>query len=806
MTGQFNRIWEGLRGALTSLVMALAVFSTGAVALVYQVVFTRYLSRFVGSDHVAAGLTLGVFLAGLALGAALFGRLSTVVRRHLAVYSVLEAAVGAWALAFPTLAAWIGNGVAGWSFDRPWMLLVEGLAVAVALVLPPTMIMGGTVPFLTRALARRPEELSSLHAGLYGANTAGAFAGVLLAGFWLVPRFGLPLTLRGCAAVNLAVAAWFGLLALRSATPRDLAGLRTRSVPATPRFGIRTIYAVALLNGFAVLLLETSLLRFGALVLGGSAYSFALVVAAFVLALAAGSFAVSRLAVLRDGLLWACQLAAGAWLLVLYAGLDAVPYYAHLLRIGFQAGASGFLLFHAAAFAGLLLLLAVPVGLLGTTLPLLYHELGAGVRDAGRLSGRLLAWNGLGTLLGAVAGSFALYDLVDLPRGYLLAVAVVFGNALLAARAAEQMPRALAAAALALSIAVLVSQPAYDGDRLVAGVYRMRAPLAFSWLGPRTFFTQRLAGSSVVARDDDAVASVAVLEHAARGPADPTSRSLVVNGRSESNTVADAATLRLAAHIPALWAGSRDRVLVIGLGTGVTVGSLALYNDVRQLDVAEISPAAIRFLPLFAEFTGAVDRDPRLRILPGDATLVVRRACEPWDLIVSEPSNPWTSGADSLFTREFYRQVGDRLTPDGLFLQWVQLYESDFEILGMILNTLREEFPVVHAFRGSPGDLLLLASRRPFTSADRERAEQVLQRQPRVAASLAGIGVGSVREILQREVQTLPVVMQQARGFGVHTADHPRLLYLAGKAMFSGSEVPDEALRHGTTRIEPLLE
>ncbi|MCU0254194.1 MAG: hypothetical protein MUE47_06600, partial [Acidobacteria bacterium] len=119
---------------MTSLVMALAVFSTGAVALVYQVVFTRYLSRFVGSDHIAVGLTLGVFLAGLALGAAFFGRLSLLVRRHLAIYAVLEAAVGAWALAFPTLAAWIGNGVAGWSFDRPWKLLFEGLAVAVALV------------------------------------------------------------------------------------------------------------------------------------------------------------------------------------------------------------------------------------------------------------------------------------------------------------------------------------------------------------------------------------------------------------------------------------------------------------------------------------------------------------------------------------------------------------------------------------------------------------------------------------------------------------------------------------------------
>ena len=518
MPGLFNGFSGRWGRAVSSLATAAAVFATGATALVYQVVFTRYVSRFVGSDHIAAGLTLGVFLAGLAIGAAAFGRLSLVVRRHLPVYAALELAVGAWALLFPRLVEGVASGVASWSFERPWRLLFEGLAVAAVLILPPTLIMGGTVPFLTRALARRPEEVSSLHAGLYAANTAGAFAGVLLAGFWLVPRFGLPGTVRGCAAVNVVVAAWFGLLALRSTTPGEIAGLRARPVPAAPRLGTATVYTVGLLNGLAVLLLETSVLRFCALVLGGSAYSFALVVAAFVLALAAGSFAVARLPRLPGGLLWGCQLAAGAWLLVLYALLDTLPYYAHLLRIGFQAGPSGFFLFHACAFAALLALLAVPVGLLGTTLPLLYHELGASVRDSGGLSGRLLAWNGLGTLLGAVAGSFALYDLIDLPRGFLLAVVVVFGNALIAAGPAGRASRALAGSALAAATALLVFQPGYDGDRLVIGVYRLRAPLAFSWLGPRTYFAQRLAGLSVVARDDDAVASVAVLEHAPRLP------------------------------------------------------------------------------------------------------------------------------------------------------------------------------------------------------------------------------------------------------------------------------------------------
>jgi spermidine synthase len=663
------------------------------------------------------------------------------------------------------------------------------------LVLPPTAIMGGTVPFLTRGLARLSGQVSSLHAALYAANTAGACAGALAAGFWLLPRLGLPSAVRVAAIVNLAVASCFAAFALRPGAWPDLAVPRRRPPVATPRFAAPAIRTMALLNGLAVLLLETVLLRFSALLLGGTVHAFALVVAAFVLALACGSFVVARLADIGPALLWRCQAVAVAWLVGLYAAVDVLPYYVHLLRIGFQGGASGFALFHAAVFVALLGLVLVPVGLLGTTLPLLYHELGAGVQGAGRASGTVLAWNGIGTLAGALAGSFALYDVLDLPRALLLAVAIVAGNAMLAARPAGLRARAVALSAFGLALVLLVGQPWFDGDRFAVGVYRVRGPFPHSWKGPATFFARQAAGYSVLYRDDDAVGSVAVLEHAPEGPDERPSRSLTVNGRFESNVAGDAVTLRLAAHLPALWAAERGRVLLIGLGTGVTAGQLALYDDVHTLDVAEISPAVVRCLPLFSEFTGGVEDDPRLRVRLGDAARILQRSGEAWDLVVSEPSNPWSAGADALFTREFYRSVTERLDHDGLFLQWVQLYESSFESLGMILNTVHETFPAVHAFRGSRGDLLLLAAQRPFTAQDRERAEHALAARPAVAAALAEIGITRVGDLLEREVQTLPILLQHARRFGVHTADHPRLLYLAGTAVFSGSEVTDEMLR-----------
>jgi hypothetical protein len=317
---------------------------------------------------------------------------------------------------------------------------------------------------------------------------------------------------------------------------------------------------------------------------------------------------------------------------------------------------------------------------------------------------------------------------------------------------------------------------------------------SYSLAGPGVFFREFLAGHRVRALAEDPIASVAVLELAANSEGGSHALSLIVNGKSESSTVEDAETIRLLAHLPALWASARNSALVIGLGTGVTAGELSLYDDVGRIDVAEISPSATRLLPLFGAFTHDVHTDGRLRMLRGDALVTLRRAREPWDLIISEPSNPWVAGADQLFTREFYGSVRSRLAPNGQFVQWFQLYETDFEMLALVLNTLRAEFPTLHAFRGSENDLLLLAARRPFTSADRQRAEATLARLDAVRSSLDEIGVSSIEDILEREVQTLPNLLFQGRKYGVNTVDRPRLHYLAGRAMFDGTRITEDML------------
>jgi hypothetical protein len=232
---------------------------------------------------------------------------------------------------------------------------------------------------------------------------------------------------------------------------------------------------------------------------------------------------------------------------------------------------------------------------------------------------------------------------------------------------------------------------------------------------------------------------------------------------------------------------------VIGLGTGVTAGELALYPEFQRIDVAELSPGVVDALPLFASFTHSVQNDPRLHIHVGDAFRVLGRSREQWDIIISEPSNPWVTGVDLLFSREFYQLAHAHLTEEGVLLQWVQKYAIDPKTFAILMNTVRAEFPNCALYQGEPGDLLMLASKRPLTVADQDRAQATLAGNSAIQASLAEIGVHSFAELRQRERMGLLLVADQLKSAGIETLDRPRVNYFAGRARFIGAGLEDLA-------------
>jgi predicted membrane-bound spermidine synthase len=771
----------------------IVVFFTGVAGLVYQVVWQKYLSRLMGGDSIATAVILGAFLGGLSLGYLICGKLTTRFRRPFLAYAFLEGIIGIWCLLFPNIFQGVSWLTSGWSFAPQGLIILQGLTCALLLTGIPTICMGGTIPFLTRGFSRDLEVATRVHARVYAVNTAGAFLGALLAGFYLVPAFGLPRTMMNTAFLNLAAAVVFllfyritveipparsGPTALADPVEVDLARLRPF-----------LLYGIAFLSGFYVMTLENVLIRIVNLSFGSSSYSFSIIVSVFVLAIALGSFVVGNLGHISGRLLYYNQAAIAVLLLINYPVLDRWPYAAHLLRIAFQPNSSGFWGYYAMAFIGLAAVLILPVGFMGATIPILFHELKRQLPEVGRHSGNLLSWNTLGNLAGSLIGGILLYTFID-NGGVFLFAALLAGLSVLVAGLRVSFRHVLQGSPLMMAVVVIALLPGFfDPSHFVVGTFRLQSPLSFSFAGARVFFDRLNAGKDILFYKDGPSATVAVTRDHEPTPAfGRRSLTLMINGKSDSSTLGDAYTLRLLAHIPALLAERRQRVMVIGLGTGVTAGELTLYPDIEQIDVAEISPAVVRALPLFGDFTHEVHKDPRFKLHIGDAFRILGRSPQKWDIVISEPSNPWVTGVDALFTRDFYRLVKEHLTEDGILMQWFHTIVSSTEMLGMILRTVHEEFPQMRVFLAG-SDLLILASNRPVACQDLIRADKTLADNAKVRASLAEIKMKSLSAILVRECWTPSFVADHFRKSDIQTLDFPRLHYLAGRDFFMGQDL-----------------
>lgn len=779
----------------SSFLAALTVFATGAAALTYEAAWQRYLSVIVGTDHAATAATLAVFLGGLSLGYWLCGRMSERTPNPLRFYAGLEAAIGLYGLCFPLVFRSVERLTLGFSFSRPFGLVLDSVLAGLLLLLLPTLLMGATVPFMTRGLSASLAGLTGTHARVYALNALGAVAGALSAGFVLLPSLGLRATVSAAALVNLAAAVVLALLSTERLRPGEPARIARVERPGGSRFSPATLVALAALSGAATMSQENALIRLGGLVLGGTAFVFPLFVAAFVAAIAAGSHCVSKRARIGPAALWtACALSCAAWL-ALYPTYTDWPWLAHVVRVAVASNGLGFALYYAIVFLLLLVAVFSAVAPLGAVLPLVFHESRAGLSDSGRVAGALLGYNALGALAGSVCGGLLLFHVFDFGRVLLVAPVLTALMALLAARAAGRARLVTALALLVTSGVFLTLRPGFHPDRLVFGTYRMRAVTPASLDGPGAFQEARMVNRKLVHHEDDALVSVGVVESPAWDLPMPRPREIYINGKSDSSTLLDRETLRISAHLPVLFSPRHDRVLVIGQGTGVTAGELTLWPDVEAIELVELSPAVARTLPLFTDQTRAVERDVRFSLSVEDARHHLRRQGAGWNVIISEPSNLWNAGSDLLFADDFLRLIQSRLEPDGVLLQWLHLYETDPGVVCSVVATVREVFPHLRAFRGTPGDWLVVASQQPIDSAAEQRAREVLGANAEVDASLRETGVDGFDGLLRREVVPFPGYVERARErCPIHRAEDVGLVYRAGRALFAGTSVLEPEL------------
>ncbi len=772
---------------LRSVALLLTVL-TGFSGLVYEVSWQKYLASLLGSDSEATAAVLSIFLAGLAVGYSLFGAVSRrlVARARAAgrrpplllTYGVVEIAIGLYVFVFPELFEVVRGFSAVVPPDAAVVSFAFDVALAVLLIGPPTVLMGGTIPLLTQGLARGLDDATRIHAFVYAFNTVGAFAGALAAGFYLIPSFGLVRVMAMMGAINVAAGilyAGMGFL-IRSDVPAEA------PKPGAP-VSTTSYAAVAWCVGFSMIVFQTILIRVGGLSFGSSQFTFSMVVAVFVLCIALGSFGVSAFTRIPRALLVVNQWSLVALMVGVYGVLQDAPYWAHVLRTLFRDQSASFYPFYGAAFLGVLVLAGPPIVLSGATLPLLFHHLRSRDADLGAVAGRIYSWNTVGSLIGALLGGYALLFWLDLHEVYRVAVLFLVLAAVLLTLALYRIPPLLGGAAMLVPcLVVLLLLEDWQPKRLSLGLFRQRRAVESTYQGVEAAVKERRGKVEVAYYNDDPTQSVAVLER--MDQPGRTVRVILNNGKPDGSTVVDYTTTAMLALVPALLTDDASRSFVIGFGTGITVGELAALEESREVVVAEISPGVLEAAPLFDFANLQASQSPKVRLVRRDAFRALLRGTEKFGVIVSEPSNPWVTGVEMLYSREFLETARDRLTPGGVYAQWFHEYETDSESMGLVLRTYAEVFDRVSVWYTLGSDLLLIG-RKAGPPTDLERLERRAARAD-FKAGLERSDVHGFAALLAHEI--LPDGVFHAAHFAgpIHTLYHPLLNDRAGRGFFLG--------------------
>lgn len=762
--------------------MFLLFFLSGSLGLVYQVLWTRSLTLVLGNSTSAVSLVLATFMGGLALGSALGGRAAQGMApaRALRWYALLEALLGVYAALTPLMFAAMHRALTSLAGADGVPMLTKA-ALAVPVLLPPTVAMGATLPMMCRAAASY-RSLAASFPLLYGLNTLGATAGAFLAGFVALPLVGLQRTLLLAAAGNLLVGFLGAALSRRwpEALPEQApAGPASSELAAAPGLPRLPLLLAALLSGMAGMAYEVTFTRAMALVLGSSVYSFSVVLTLFLAGIGLGSLLVRRLPrrLSPAQAFAACQVLMAASVLVLLLYFPALP---RLFLELFPRVRHSFALLLAGDFllAGPALLL--PALFMGLSLPLLVAAGAAESRHRYQRLGEIYAANTVGAIVASAASGLVLMPWL----GVELSIRVAVGVNLLAAAVALTGPKVPGRGALAAGMAVVLlaglAIPSWSEQVMASG------PAVYAPLLEKAGIATPEAPGEVLFYRDGANSTVSVHR------ADEV-LYLRVNGKTDaSNGPTDMATQSMLGHLPMLAHPAPRRALVIGLGSGVTAGACTLYPGLERLDIAEIEPAMVPAADFFRDWNRDVLAHPQVRLRLNDGRNVLLESAA-YDVLSVEPSNPWIAGIASLFTTEFYEICRNRLAPDGVMCQWIHLNALDEEELRMVVGTFADVFPRGQVWLGASKDLLLLAWNGEGTSSGMPgRLEELWRTSPEVRRDLESLGVQQPLGFYGRYVCQIEDLRPWFEGARRNTDDLPLLEYLAPMNLYRAGKA-DEA-------------
>jgi len=731
---------------------------SGFCGLIYESIWTHYLKLFLGHAAYAQSLVLAIFMGGMALGSYLCGRYSSRWKNLLLGYALAEGIIGLLALGFHNVfdeAVQLSYTAIIPNLGSPIAVNVFKWTLSALLILPQTVLLGMTFPLMSAGILRIfPREPGRLISLLYFTNSIGAAVGVLASGFMLIQMVGLPGTIRIAGIINVALSIFVyllirkeqgGLPPFKAVEQRyEPYGTYQRADEHPSRSWYRFMLLASLVTGAASFIYEIGWIRMLSLVLGSSTHAFELMLSAFIFGLAFGGLWMQRRI---DHIANPVRFLMMVQVIMGSLALSTLLLYGNAFEVmqwvlkNVSRTDAGYMIFNLSSHAIAMAIMLPATFCAGMTLPLITYSLlkkGYGEQSIGAV----YAANTVGAIIGVFFSIhfgmplLGLKGLITFGAGLDLAL----GLALAWSASAEYRGKRVPGLLTVLCICVVVGSALFvklDPYKMASGVYRHGSLLTAE-------------KTTLLYHKDGKTATVSlVLDHEGNmnirtnGKVDASVR--MMPGRGENP---DEPTMALLAVIPMALNPQAKTAANIGLGAGITTNTLLLNNLLQQVDTVEIEQAIVEAAKNFGSRTELVYTDPRSAVYIDDAKTFFSTRNKKYDIIVSEPSNPWVSGVAGLFSEEFYRLTKRHLSENGLFCQWIQLYEIDINLVASVLKAIAANFSDFVAYMTTDHDLLIIARN---GSALRD-IDSALLANPGIAAALRAVDIKGVQDIEFRKV------------------------------------------------------
>ena len=748
---------------------------SGTAGLIHEIAWTRVLRHILGGSSLALTTVLVAFLGGLAVGAWVVARRIHRVRSPVIAFGWIELLIAAWTVLLPT---WVD---ATWPLWRALYGSAPGPGFALArflgsliLLAPAAIAMGASLPLLAAIETHDAPRRGRWIAALYGVNALGAAIGALVAGFVLLPSLGLTTTIRIAALLNF-VAGVAAFLLARSFAPTTLAA--ASPVRSDPQRLLLGLYALA---AAALFVHEVAWARVATLLLGSTAYAFSLLLATIVAGLAVGGFCATPLVQDRTTARRALGLAQGAVAFVGLAIVGFVPALPHAITRWFAAGPGSDGAGLAVVAAVVASLFFLPAVLMGLAYPLVCRMV-RGNEAPGRPAARVQAVGNLGAVAGVLIAGPLLLPSLGLRNTLIVAAAF---NAAVAISIGLFEPRSRTGMRVAAIFAVawivaFAALPDWNPARMSLGpfVQARRQPLEVATSAEAL---RRVEDSHTVLFHRDGRESSVTIKETLDGE-----RTLWINGKPDASSISDLATQRLLAHVPLLQHPNPKRALIIGLASGVTLRSAARY-PLERIDTVDVSAQAREVAGWFEHVNAGVLEDPRVRLIVADGRLHLALTEDRYDVIVSEPSNPWIAGIGDLYTAEFFGHVRRRLETGGSFCLWLPAYHLDMGAFRSVVRTFVESFPEAALWHTQGSDYLLVGSAAGAQADGGAMTRGLLSTG--VVDELAELGISTLPDLFANRVVHGDSLARFARGAERHTDDNALLEFRAPLRLLSNDD------------------